>query len=1220
MTKLFYCFLLLFIISCATHKIQPKSTTVVEKSIVGVDKETVNIFLIGDAGKKDKDGNAPKALRLLEQKFSNADQNDLLLFLGDNIYPNGFPTANETKMNKAEKLLKFQTEVAQKFPGKTIFIPGNHDWYSGIKGLKIQENKVEEVLGKHSFLPQNGCPLKKVNLSDDIVLLVVDSHWYLTNWNKQPTINDDCDLKSRARFLDEFRSEIKKARGKTTLIAIHHPLYSNGPHGGQYSLVDNLIPLPIIGNLKNIIRSTSGISNADLSNHFYNELRKNLIAAAQENDHVIFLSGHEHNLQYIHKDNITQIISGSGANVNPTKIKNKNQFGFGGHGFAVLNIHNDQSSDIQFFDADSEKVIFRKTIREAVENPITYYSRPTQDSIYTSVYSAKETQKSGFYKFLWGDRYRTYYSKKIRVPIVELDTLFGGLKPVRMGGGNQTRSLRLRANDGREFVMRAVEKSATQYIQASLFKDNYMEGQFDDTASEALVKDVFTGAHPFISLVVGPLSDAAGVYHLNPQLLYIPKQNALEKFNALFGDELYLLEEHASEGHTELADGGFTGEIISTYDMLAEIQADEDVVVDQQAYIRARLFDMLIGDWDRHQDQWRWMQFKEGKKSIYRPLPRDRDQAFSIMSDGFLLSAAVALVPQARLLRKYSPNLKDVKGINIEPYPLDMALLTDLEKDDWDLQAKFIQDNLTDEAIEIAFSKLPIEVQDETIEKLKSTLKQRKSNLLKISDSYYKLISKFAVITGTNKDDYIEVTAEKDGVLTVSIFRKKGDEITDRFHHRTFYPKETKEIWIYGLDDDDTFVIKGKSKRIKLRLVGGQNNDGYRVQNGKNIAIYDYKTKPNDMSKAANARIKLTDDYKTNVYDFKKLRSNFNQLFPAIGFNPDDGLKVGVSDIYTRFGFERNPFSSQHKLGAMYYFATQGYELYYKGEFAHLIGKLNFVLDVHYHSPNFSLNFFGYGNETNNFDDDFGMDYNRVKTREFSVSPGLVWNSGRGSSLNFIANFKQMEVHQTYGRFVFQNPSLPNYLFEEMQFAGLGAGFEFSNYDNAAFPTMGMGFKTDVGFNSNLDQSKTYGYLNSEWRVAYRLIPSGKLVLASTIKGQVNFGDDFEFFQAATIGGKNGLRGYRNERFSGKQSFFQNTDIRYSFTNLKTPIIPVKIGLYGGFDYGRIWLEKYETSKKWHNSYGGGFFINGADLVSANLGVFNSKDGVRVAFGFGFGF
>ncbi len=1219
MKNLFLIFITLILSSCATYNFTPKSG--LDTEVKDIDAKTTNVFLIGDTGKPDEDGSAPKALRVMQQKFSAANKEDVLLFLGDNIYPKGFPAKDGEKSDAAKEVLRIQLDIAKTFPGRVIYIPGNHDWYSGIKGLKNQEKMVEDTLGKNTFLPEDGCPFKKVNISDDIVLLIVDSQWYITNWNRHPTINDDCEFKTRSLFLEEFRSEIKKARGKTTLVAVHHPMYSNGPHGGQYSFVDYMKPFPGLGSLKNLIRSTSGISNADISNKFYNDLRKNLVAAAQQNDNVIFLSGHEHNLQFITSDNLSQIISGSGSKTNPLRVRSEDDFGIAANGYALLNIYEDNSSNVQFVDANTNEVVFRKTIKTARQEVKRDYPKTFKDSTVASVYTQEEIDVSGFHKFLWGERYRKYFGTEVKAQTVALDTLYGGLKPVRKGGGNQSISLRLRASDGREFVMRAVEKSATQYIQALLFKDNFMKGQFDNTASEKLIKDVFTGSHPYAPLVVATLSDAAGVYHLNPQLFYIPKQQALGKFNDEFGDDLYLFEEHASEGHTELAGGDFTGDIISTLDVMQELHSDEDVVIDQVSYIRARLFDMLIGDWDRHQDQWRWMEFKENGKKVFRPLPRDRDQAFSIMSDGLLLTAGVTLIPPARVLRKYSPDLKDVKGVNLEPYPLDMAFLVDIDKKVWDEQVDYITTNVTDSVIDIAFSKMPKEVQDEGVEKMKNTLKLRRANLQKIADRYNKFTSRYAVLTGTNKDDYIKIEADTNGDVTVAIYRKKDGTIKDRFHNRKYSPKTTKEIWVYGLDDDDTFEVIGKSKKIKIRLIGGQNNDEYKIPHGRNVVVYDYKSKNNTFTEAKKARIKKTDDYITNVYDYKKLRSNINQIVPIIASNPDDGLKIGVTNTYTVYGFERNPFTSQHKLKATYFFATNGYELNYRAEFANVIKKLNLVLDLDFHSPNFSQNFFGYGNETVNLDDDLGLDYNRIKIREFSISPELVWNSQRGSKISLGATYESIEIDQTENRFVEGNPVLPEYLFDEVQFAGANTKFEFVNYDNQAYPTMGMLFNVNVGFKSNLDQNnRTFGYLTSKWGIAHKLIPSGKLVLATTLKGQLNIGDDYEFYQAASIGGADGLRGYRNQRFTGKRAFYQNTDLRYSISNFKTQLIPVKIGLYGSFDYGRIWMPNFDYSEKWHNTYGGGFFINGADLFSANLGVFNSDDGMRIAFNLGFGF
>jgi len=1214
MKKYAILFLSIAIVSCATYKPQGLSTT---SSEILIKPDAVNLFLIGDPGYPDN-GNIPLALTQLKKQFEKANKDDILLFLGDNVYPKGIPSKKEKGTKKAKKTLNLQLEAAKNFPGKVYFVPGNHDWYSGIKGLERQEKMVVEALGKNTFLPEDGCGIKRVNINDDLVVIFVDSYWYITNWNKHPTINDDCEIKTREAFLDEFRSEIKKARGKTTLVAIHHPMYSNGPHNGRYGIKEHLKPVPVLGTIKNAIRTTSGVANADMSNPFYNDLRKNLIAAAQQNENVIFVSGHEHSMQYIEEDNLVQIVSGSGSKVTPVRMRNANSYGHGVPGYAILNIHNNQAVDVQFVNAETQEVEFSKRIKQPQVFNEKQYPSQFPDSIQASVYTKEETTKSGLYKFLWGERYRKYFSTPVMAKTVDLDTLYGGLKPVRKGGGNQSKSLRLEAKDGRQYVMRAVRKSATQYIQAAMFSDQYVEGQFDDTATESLVLDVFTGSHPYTPLTVATLSDAVGVYHLNPRLFYVPKQRALQEFNNEFGDDLYLLEEHASEGHTELASGKFTGNIISTTDVLDEIHSDEDKEIDQINYLRSRLFDMLIGDWDRHYDQWRWMEFKENGKTIYRALPRDRDQAFSVMSDGFLLGAGVTFVPAARLLRKYSPDLKDVKGINVEPYPLDMAFLTQVTKKDWDEQAGYIQEHVTDAVIDQAMALLPKEVQDTSVDKIKATLKQRRENLQTIANRYYKLVSKFSVIKATNKDDFIKIEAQPTGAVKVTMLRKKDGTVKDKFHQFTYTPENTKEIWIYGLDDDDSFEVTGKSKHIKIRLIGGQNNDDYKVEHGKNIVIYDYKSKKNNVENAKKARIKLTDDYDTNVYNYKKLKNNINQFLPMLGANPDDGLKLGFINTYTTYGFERNPFTSQHKINAAYYFSTNGYELGYNGTFANVIGNLNLGLEARFQSPNFSINFFGYGNETENVDDDFGLDYNRVKVRTFSVNPKLIWNSKRGSTIEAGVSYEVNEVHDSDNRFVSDYNLLPNYVFDEVQFGGINARYTYENNDHKAYPTNALAFSLESGYKNNFDESgKSFGYLISSLGVARKLNPSGRLVLSTKLKTHINFGDGFEFYQAASIGGIDGLRGYRNQRFTGKTSFYQNTDLRYSFSRLKTPLVPVRMGVYGGFDYGRIWLDD-DNSKKWHNSYGAGFFVNAAEIISANLGVFSSSDGQRIAFGFGF--
>lgn len=1232
MSQYFLKFISIFIFiiiltSCATHKAQfadnEENWTLKTPIYDGEIEHT--FYLVGDAGNADL--NKPlEHFNLLREELKDASSNSTVLFLGDNLYPNGLVKKNDPVRNLAEHRLNVQLNIVTNYKGKAIFIPGNHDYYSnGIKGLNRQETYINKRLGENSFLPKNGCPIKKLDISDEITLIIVDTQWYLEDWNKNPTMNDNCEIKTREKFFDEFEGLLKKNATKTILIALHHPMFSNGSHGGQYSLKkqfypsNNKIPLPVIGTIANVLRKTSGISPQDINNPMYLKLKKRLVTLSQVASKSIFVSGHDHNLQYIFKDNKPQIISGSGSKTSASRAINGGKFSYGGLGYAKLEVFKNGASQVSFYKKQSnqQKLLYKTTIFEPSKttNEINYPNTFLK-SYSSSIYKKAEISKSKLFKLFWGEHYRNYYGTKINAPTAYLDTLMGGLTPIRKGGGNQSKSVRLRDKNGKEFIMRALRKSATQFMQAVAFKDQYIEGQYDDTYAESLLLDIYTAAHPFAPLTIGKLADVVDIYHTNPKLYYIPKQNALKDFNNEFGNELYILEERATSGHGDVKSFGFSNKLISTDDLLKNLRKSDNYRLDESLYIRTRLFDMLIGDWDRHEDQWRWAEFKTDNKIIYKPVPRDRDQAFS-KNDGLILEFLTRAIPALKLMQVYDDKMRNVKWFNLEPYPLDIALINSSNYEDWLKEAAYMQKHITDNVIESAFNQLPAEVKDNTCEEIKKKLKGRLNNLQNITKNYYKYFSKYAVIKGNDKDNWFEINRQNNGVTSVKIYNIKNDKKGSITFEKLYNKNETDEIWVFGLDDTDVFKVTGvKNNVIPLKLIGGQNNDKYLVENGKRVTIYDYKSKKNSVE-INNGHLNLTDNYETNVYNYKKLKYSRNQFIPSIGSNPDDGYKIGFNNIYTVYGFERNPFSQQHRLKASYYFANKGFDINYTAEFGNILNNWNLQLETHFTSPNYSINHYGFGNNSENLEKDFGENYHRVKISTISVKPSLKWIGRMGAKINIGGSFESLEVENTSNRYI---NTIPNFIEQRKKYGGIYAQYKYENYDNKSFPTLGINAEIETGWKTNLDElSENNGYFIPSLGINYKLSSNGKLVLATKLKGNIIIGDHFEFYNAASIGGLDGLRGYRNQRFIGNKSFYQNSDIRLNLRKVKTEFVPIQLGVFGGFDYGRVWL-KNEDYNGWKTSYGAGIWLVGANMFNLNLSIFNSTEGPYFNFNLGFGF
>ncbi len=334
-------------------------------------------------------------------------------------------------------------------------------------------------------------------------------------------------------------------------------------------------------------------------------------------------------------------------------------------------------------------------------------------------------------EFMQGKNYREAWSTPVKVPIAFLDTLKGGMKIKKEGGGKQTHSLKLESKNGTIYTLRSVTKDPKKLIPEIA----------EDLGLENIIVDGISAQHPFGAILAAKLAEIAGVLHTHPNMLFIPEQDALGEYNKKYGNRLYLLE-YETESKKNWTTFDNVDEIVETKD-LQELKQEkgDNLSIDRAALIKARLFDLLIGDWDRHAEQWGWVLVREDNKLKAIPLAGDRDNAF------FNLSGVIpSIITNEKIEPLVRPFQKEIDYMPGLVYPFDRYFLMDTPEKIYTEQAKQLQKSLSNEAIEEAFQVWPEQISKLDQAEISEKLKNRRDNLVEYALSFHSIIQEKGVL------------------------------------------------------------------------------------------------------------------------------------------------------------------------------------------------------------------------------------------------------------------------------------------------------------------------------------------------------------------------------------------------------------------------------------------------------------------------------------------
>jgi hypothetical protein len=436
------------------------------------------------------------------------------------------------------------------------------------------------------------------------------------------------------------------------------------------------------------------------------------------------------------------------------------------------------------------------------------------DSIETI--AVKGFAAGSFWRWMFGDNYRDLWTTPIKVPVLHLDQYEGGLTPYKIGGGKQTKSLRMLTADSAEFVFRPVYKAPN------------LTPNYRGSLMWKIFRDAGSASHPAANVAAVPLMAALGALQPNARLVFMPDDPRLGEFRKEYKNVLGTLEAYPTVPKSGRAFANAV-DMLDAEGLLAALNKDASVQVDTRQLLKIRILDMLLGDNDRHADQWRWAKLKEG--GLYVPIARDRDKVF-LSYEGFMLGLARKVVPS---LVHFDSTYSDPTALFENATNFDRRVLGGLDREIWESTATQMKSLVTDAVIDEMIAAMPREYVAHSNE-IRQKLRYRRDHLNEVALTYYDQLFRVADVHATDTADFATIVRQPDGSVDVG-FRSRG---AGQWFQRHYNPAQTAEIRVYLHGGDDSATVTGSPAGIPVRVIGGNGSNTLVNQSGGRVTwLYD---------------------------------------------------------------------------------------------------------------------------------------------------------------------------------------------------------------------------------------------------------------------------------------------------------------------------------------------------------------------------------------------